>query len=130
MSAPYYSATGKRKSAIVRVWLYPRGKGRIEVNEQSLQSYFFGDLVGTVRSPITMAHLDSSCDVLARAKGGGKRGQAEAMRLAISRALLLFNPDLRTTLKHAGLLKRDPRIKERKKPGRHRARRGHQYSKR
>jgi len=130
MNLQYYIAIGKRKSAIANVRLFPRGKGKAEINGQSLQTYFYGTLADTALSPLVVANVKSMFDVAAKVMGGGKRGQAEAMRLGISKALLLHDPDLRSTLKHAGFLKRDPRVKERKKPGRHRARRGHQYSKR
>lgn len=130
MTTPYYATTGKRKSAIANVRLHPHGKGNVQINGRSLQSYFYGELIGTAVAPLAITNLKSTFDVEAKVRGGGQRGQAEAIRLGISKALLLHNPDFRTTLKHAGFLKRDPRVKERKKPGLHRARRGHQYSKR
>jgi len=126
----YYEAIGKRKTAIARVRLFPRGQGKVTVNGGDLPRYFPHGLADVVLSPLRLTHLEKQFDVSLMLMGGGVRGQAEAARHGISRALLLIDPELRLTLKHAGMLRRDPRAKERKKPGLHRARRGHQFSKR
>lgn len=128
--AAYYAAVGRRKSSVSRVRLSD-GKGQITVNGKTLNEYF-PDVFWqtTVRLPLVMVGKDKSFDVSVLANGGGVNGQAEATRHAISRALEKFDPTLRPTLKKAGLLTRDPREKERKKPGLKRARRAPQFSKR
>ncbi len=125
-----YYGTGHRKSAVARVWLKP-GSGQIQVNEKEIQTYLPQPaLVGMVRAPLEAAGLATQFDVWATAEGGGVVGQAGALRHGIARALLEYDPELRVTLKRAGLLTRDPRVKERKKWGHKRARRGFQFSKR
>lgn len=122
--------SGHRKSAIARVWLKP-GTGQIQINDKDAQAYLCHEsLVGMVRAPLEVAGVMGQFDVWATAEGGGVAGQAGALRHAIARALLEYNPELRVTLKKAGLLTRDPRVKERKKWGHKRARRGFQFSKR
>lgn len=123
-------ATGKRKSAIARVYLRP-GNGRILVNQRDFEDYF--PKVTTrnlVRQPLLLVNIGSEMDILVNVRGGGLEGQAGAVKHALSRALVSLNPELRPILKKAGFLTRDPRIKERKKYGRRGARRGCQYSKR
>jgi small subunit ribosomal protein S9 len=127
----YFYAAGKRKTAIARVRLYPKGKGLITVNGKPGNEYF--SLVtssGIINSPLKMTGLSKEFDISIKVSGGGVSAQAEAIRHGISRALLHFNDTLRTTLKKAGFLTRDARVKERKKPGLKRARRAPQFSKR
>ena len=128
-TARYY-ATGKRKNAIARVWLTP-GEGNITMNDQPLNSYV-GRLAleRIVLQPFEVVESVGRYDVRALVKGGGISGQAGAVRHGISKALVAANPDFRTMLRRLGYLTRDPRVKERKKYGRKRARRGFQFSKR
>jgi small subunit ribosomal protein S9 len=122
----YHYGLGRRKEAIATARLYP-GKGEIIVGEQPAADYFNNEsLIATLEQPIKMAGQDGKLHL----KGGGKRGQADAARLAISRALRVMSEDLHPTLKKAGFLTRDPREKERKKPGLKRARKAPQFSKR
>ena len=126
-----YYATGHRKTATAKVWLIPGGSGSIEVNRQPLPEYVQRrSLELIVTQPLALTETIGQFDVRARVLGGGKTGQAGALRHGISKALLLANPDLRPTLRRYGFLTRDPRVKERKKYGRKRARRGFQFSKR
>lgn len=126
----YFFAVGKRKTSIAHVQLYENGNGEITVNELPLKKYFFGILPERVLSPLTMTQQRQAFDVVARVAGGGKVSQSDAIRHGISRALLAFDPGLRLTLKKAGCLRRDSRIRERKKPGLKRARRAPQFAKR
>ncbi len=128
-TARYY-ATGKRKNAIARVWLTP-GEGNITMNDKPLNSYV-GRLAleRIVLQPFEVVESVGRYDVRALVKGGGISGQAGAVRHGISKALVAANPDFRTILRRLGYLTRDPRVKERKKYGRKRARRGFQFSKR
>jgi small subunit ribosomal protein S9 len=126
----YHYARGRRKEAIATVRLYP-GKGEIIVGDRPAAEYFNNaSLVNLVESPVKLAGQDQKLRVSLHLKGGGKRGQADAARLAIARALNIMSEDLHTTLKKAGLLTRDPREKERKKAGLKRARKAPQFSKR
>lgn len=120
----YYYGTGSRKTAITRVRLYP-GKGKIVINDKEI---FQPDEV--YLAPLILVGQKDKFDLSIKVKGGGLTGQKEAIRHGISRALLEFNKDLRPTLKKAGFLTRDPREKERKKPGLKRARRAPQWQKR
>jgi len=125
-------AVGKRKSAIARVYLRP-GNGRIIVNQREFADYFLKETTRNLaRQPLQLVNVGPELDILVNVMGGGGgiEGQAGAVKHALSRALVEFNPELRPILKKAGLLTRDPRIKERKKYGRRGARRGCQYSKR
>ncbi|HXF04686.1 MAG TPA: 30S ribosomal protein S9 [Blastocatellia bacterium] len=125
-----YYGTGRRKTATARVFLRP-GKGEIIVNGRRLEEYFpIERLVAEIRRPLLLTDTVNKFDVLATVGGGGIRGQAEAIRHGLARALTNFNSDLRRTLKEAGLLTRDPRVKERKKYGQKGARKRFQYSKR
>jgi small subunit ribosomal protein S9 len=127
----YYYAAGKRKTAIARVRLYPKGKGIVTVNDKPLNEYFkLLTSAGIITSPLKMTGTGKDFDISVRVSGGGISAQADAIRHGIARALLVFNDSLRTTLKKAGFLTRDSRIKERKKPGLKRARRAPQFSKR
>lgn len=127
---PYYYGLGKRKSAIARVRLFQLGEGKVTINGQKLNEYFFGTLGENSLAPLAMTEHLKNIDLQVFIEGGGKVAQSDAMRLGISRALVLMNPELRPTLKHAGFLRRDSRIKERKKPGLHGARRAPQFAKR
>ena len=126
----YFYSVGKRKTAIARVKVYQDGKGQITVNNMPLKDYFSGTQIENAQAAFIITNQKSAFDVEAHVEGGGKSAQADAIRHGISRALLLINPDLRHDLKHAGFLRRDSRVKERKKPGLHRARRAPQFSKR
>lgn len=126
----YHYARGRRKEAIATARLYP-GKGEILVGEQTAAEYFNNaTLINRVEAPIKLAGQDSKLKVSLHLSGGGKQGQADAARLAIARALNVMTEDLHTTLKKAGMLTRDQREKERKKPGLKKARKAPQFSKR
>jgi small subunit ribosomal protein S9 len=121
-------ATGKRKTAIARIYLRP-GNGRIVVNQRAFEEYFPMETTRNLaRQPLQLVAVD--VDILVNVKGGGVESQAGAIKHGLSRALVVLNPEFRPVLKKAGLLTRDPRVKERKKYGRRGARRGCQYSKR
>ena len=125
-----FYATGKRKTAVARVWL-KSGAGDIKVNNLTVEEYFgAGFLRQKIEKPFKTTETYEQYDVLATLKGGGKNAQAEALRHGISRALLEVNPEYRLTLKKTGLLTRDPRAKERKKYGQKGARAKFQFSKR
>lgn len=125
-----YLGTGRRKSAIARVILRP-GSGKIAINKFTPEEYFPSTtLQAKVRQPLLKSETDGKFDVIVLTHGGGKAGQADAVRLGIARALQEFNPELRATLKKAGYLSRDPRKHERKKYGRPGARKRFQFSKR
>jgi len=126
----YFYGLGKRKSAIARVRLFQDGAGEMTVNTQPLAKYFFSTLGENAAAPLALTDQIKKMDVQAFVEGGGKVSQSDAIRLGISRALILMDPALRATLKQAGFLRRDSRIKERKKPGLKRARRAPQFSKR
>lgn len=122
--------TGRRKSAVARVWLNP-GEGNITINGRDFKEYLGRPVLEIlVKSPLTHLELESRFDVKAYAKGGGITGQAGAIKLGISRALLEVDEELRKSLRAGGFLTRDPRVKERKKYGRKKARRGFQFVKR
>lgn len=121
---------GRRKTAVARVYL-SEGKGNITINGRELKEYFpTGNLQYIVLQPLALLGLEAQYDVKANLDGGGISGQAEAMRLAITRALMEINPESRPELKHAGFVTRDPREVERKKPGQPKARKRFQFSKR
>jgi small subunit ribosomal protein S9 len=125
-----YLGTGRRKSAIARVWLRP-GSGKIEINKRGLADYFpLQEQQACVNQPLQATETAGKFDVYALANGGGLSGQSEAVRLGIARALQNFNVELRPTLKKDGYLTRDPRKHERKKYGRPGARKRFQFSKR
>jgi small subunit ribosomal protein S9 len=130
MAEQEFIATGRRKTAVARIRL-TRGSGKIEINGRSFEEYFPTlPLQNTVLQPLQSAKVTNSYDVSINTTGGGAGGQAGAARLAISRALIQVNADLRPTLKSEGLLRRDPRMKERKKSGQPGARKRFQFSKR
>ena len=123
-------ATGRRKTSVARVRM-TAGSGKIDINGKSFEDYFpTVPLQNTVLQPLQVVKLTNSYDLLINTTGGGATGQAGAARLAISRALLLVDANLRGTLKAEGLLRRDPRMKERKKSGQPGARKRFQFSKR
>ncbi|MGI6213690.1 MAG: 30S ribosomal protein S9 [Christensenellales bacterium] len=126
-----YWGTGRRKTAIARVRLLPEGEGVIIINKKSIDEYFDLDsLKYIVHQPLTLTNTASKYDVLVNVVGGGTTGQAGAIRHGIARALEVADPSLRAQLKDAGFLTRDPRMKERKKYGLHKARKAPQFSKR
>ena len=129
-SIRYYQGTGRRKSATARVRLYP-GDGTIIVNDKPVEEYFSRkrDILH-LSEPLRVTDTQDGFDVTVKVKGGGICGQAGAVRHGIARALLEVDPNLRPTLRKSGLLTRDPRAKERKKPGLKRARKAPQYTKR
>jgi small subunit ribosomal protein S9 len=125
-----YTGTGRRKSAVARVRLVP-GEGKIIINKRDVEEYIpFETLREVIKQPLKLTQTLGSYDVLVNVQGGGFTGQAGAIRHGIARALLQVDPDFRPTLKQAGLLTRDPRMKERKKYGLKGARRAPQFSKR
>ena len=125
-----YYGTGRRKSATARVYLRP-GAGEVKVNHKPFDRYFPNETLRMIiRQPLQLTETTNKFDLVINVAGGGPAGQAGAIRHGITRALLEFNADLRPTLKHAGLVTRDPRIKERKKYGQKGARKRFQFSKR
>jgi small subunit ribosomal protein S9 len=126
----YFYSVGKRKTAIARIRLFQDGSGEVTVNGLPMKKYFAGVQIENAVAPFALADMKGRFDVEAFVIGGGKSAQSDAVRHGVSRALLLFNPDLRHVLKQAGFIRRDSRVKERKKPGLHRARRAPQFSKR
>ena len=125
----YYS-TGKRKTSVARTWLTP-GSGEITINNKSIDEYFtIESLKGMVKQPLVLTNTLESFNVKSRVVGGGVSGQAGAIRHGITRALMLADPDLRKVLKKAGFVRRDSRVKERKKYGQKGARARFQFSKR
>lgn len=124
------STTGRRKTAIARVYL-KEGKGKIVVNKKDYKDYFpIATLQYVVQQPFEITETAGKYDVQVNLDGGGIKGQAEALRLAISKALVEINPDFRPPLKAKGLMRRDPRMVERKKYGQKKARKKFQFSKR
>lgn len=125
-----FSATGRRRTAVARVWL-TEGSGQAEVNGLPFEEYLPTiPLQNELLAPFQATKLINKFDIKVKAKGGGIKGQAGAIKLAVSRALILNDPELRGALKEAGLLRRDPRMKERKKAGQPGARKAFQFSKR
>ena len=121
---------GRRKTSIARIYLQP-GKGKIDVNNRAIDDYFPSEILQTiVKQPLNTVEAEGKYDIMANVDGGGSKGQAEALRLAISRALCEIDPEFRPPLKKEGFLTRDPRMVERKKYGRRKARRRFQFSKR
>ena len=129
-SKPYFYGTGRRKSSVARVRVYP-GTGKVTINDRDIDDYFgLETLKLIVRQPLALTETADKYDVICRVSGGGVTGQAGAIRHGIARALLQSEDDVRPILKKAGLLTRDPRMKERKKYGLKGARRAPQFSKR
>ena len=128
---PYHYGTGRRKSSVARVHLFPNGTGTITINGRDIEEYFgLETLKMVVRQPLNTTNVTGKVDIVATVTGGGVTGQAGAIRHGLSRALLLVNEEYRPALKAAGFLTRDPRMKERKKYGLKAARRAPQFSKR
>ena len=128
---PYMYGTGRRKSSVARVHLFPNGTGKITINGRDIDDYFGLDTLKLiVRQPLNTVGLIDKVDIVVTVAGGGVSGQAGAIRHGISRALLLVDDSYRAPLKAAGFLTRDPRMKERKKYGLKAARRAPQFSKR
>ena len=128
--APFFYGTGRRKHSVARVRLY-QGTGKVTINDRDIDDYFGLDTLKLiVRQPLVLTENDEKFDVVCRVAGGGVTGQAGAIRHGIARALLKVNEEYRAELKKAGFLTRDPRMKERKKPGLKAARRAPQFSKR
>lgn len=124
------NAVGRRKEAVTRVFL-SKGEGKITINGKDYKTYFpLVYLQNQIEAPFKAIESANDFDVVVNATGGGVKGQAEAVKLGIARALLKVNPDYRPALKLAGLLTRDPRAVERKKPGQKKARKSFQFSKR
>jgi len=124
------NATGRRKSAVARVYLF-EGKGNITINGKDIKVYFPSELMQyVVKQPLEVLNLLGNYDVKANLDGGGVKGQAEALRLGIARALVEVNAENKPTLKANGFMTRDPREVERKKPGQPKARKKFQFSKR
>ncbi len=124
------NATGRRKTSVARVYVTP-GKGDIRVNARDLKEYFLSEIHQTlVKQPLVALKVETQYDVTINVEGGGIKGQAEAVRLGISRALVQFNAENKPTLRKEGFMTRDSRMVERKKPGRRKARRKFQFSKR
>ncbi len=121
---------GRRKTSVARLYMQP-GNGTITINKKSLDTYFPSEILQTiVKQPLTMVEEVGNYDLKVNVGGGGFKGQAEAIRLAVSRALVSINAEHRPPLKKEGFLTRDPRMVERKKYGRRKARRAFQFSKR
>ena len=130
MASVKYYGTGRRKKSIARVYLTP-GTGKITINKRDIDEYFgLETLKLIVRQPLNLTDTSDKFDIICTVTGGGVTGQAGAIRHGLSRALLVYDPELRPTLKKAGFLTRDPRMKERKKYGLKAARRAPQFSKR
>ncbi len=128
----YIYAVGKRKTAIATVRVYSNGKGEITVNDQTLAEYFKDEKkkIDVAMDALNLLNLAKNLTIVIVTKGGGKASQSEAIRLGISRALIKIDEEYKKTLRSKGFLTRDPRSKERKKPGLKKARRAPQWSKR
>ena len=130
MATTRYYGTGRRKNSVARVYLMP-GTGKVTINKKDMDEYFgFDTLKVIARQPLALTGTEDKFDVLVNVHGGGYTGQAGAIRHGIARALCEADAELRPALKKAGFLTRDPRMKERKKPGLKKARRAPQFSKR
>lgn len=130
MTPDKFHAIGRRKTSVARVYLRP-GNGRWQVNGRTLDDYFPRSVLRqAANQPLAVTESEGQWDVMVRVEGGGNRGQADAIRLGIARALVKSDEDLRGRLRAASLLTRDPRAVERKKPGRPKARKRFQFSKR
>ena len=125
-----FNPTGRRKTSVARVYL-KSGKGDIQVNARDLKEYFLSEIHQTlVKQPLVALKAENQYDVSVNVEGGGIKGQAEAVRLGVARALVLVNAENKPTLRKEGFMTRDSRMVERKKPGRRKARRKFQFSKR
>lgn len=131
MSAQYYEGIGRRKQSSARVRIFPGGTGRLVINDRDGQEYMArpGDYE-ILMQPLTVVGQERSYDISVHVMGGGITGQRDAIRLGLARALMKLDPDLKPSLRTAGLVTRDARVKERKKPGLKRARKAPTYTKR
>jgi len=130
MAITQHYGTGRRKTSVARVFLRP-GTGNVKVNGRTLENYFPNAVLRmVVHQPLALSEMLGKFDMVITVLGGGPAGQASAIRMGLSRALLSYNDQLKSMLRRAGLLTRDPRMKERKKPGQMGARRRFQFSKR
>ncbi len=130
-TTPYYYGTGRRKTAVARVWMHANGKGLIFINGKRMEDYFpYFEWQEIVKSPLVETANEAKFDIDIKVYGGGPKAQSEAVRLGIARALLTFDEGLKKALRAKGYLTRDSRAKERKKAGLKRARRAPQWSKR
>ncbi len=126
----YTRTLGRRKEAVAQIRM-THGTGKIMVNDKPVEVYFpHEEWVRVIKSPFVLVGMEDKFDVTVKTNGGGVRGQADSLRLAIARALIVYNPDFRASLKKQGMLARDARVKERKKYGKKKARRSPQWSKR
>ncbi|HET8846099.1 MAG TPA: 30S ribosomal protein S9 [Ktedonobacteraceae bacterium] len=132
MKGEYYYGMGRRKTAVARVRLFPNGDGNVVVNGKNSRAYFGQReaLTSTVIAPLRLLEIADQYNMTVRVVGGGSSGQAGAIRHGLARALVRLNPEWKPALRKAGFLTRDPRMKERKKPGLKRARKAPQYTKR
>lgn len=127
----YYEGVGRRKTATARVRIWPEKKREFTVNGKKIEEFFSSaELIKKAKSPLEIFNIGSNFGVTVQVKGGGVTGQGEAIRHGLSRALAQYNPDWRPKLSKKGFLTRDPRMKERKKPGLKKARRAPQWGKR
>lgn len=127
----HFYGTGRRKKSVARIRLIPGGTGMVKINDREIDAYFgLETLKVIVKQPLTLTNTENKFDVVAKVVGGGYTGQAGAIRHGIARALVRASEELKPTLKKAGFLTRDPRMKERKKYGLKKARRAPQFSKR
>jgi small subunit ribosomal protein S9 len=128
----YYYGMGRRKTAVARVRLFPNGDGSITINGKEIEAYFGTREThqSTIAAPFRALDINNTFTMTVRVVGGGTSGQAGAIRHAVARALVRMNPEVKASLRKAGYLTRDPRMKERKKPGLKRARKAPQYTKR
>ncbi|MBI4438064.1 30S ribosomal protein S9 [Candidatus Uhrbacteria bacterium] len=130
-TSKYIEALGRRKAAIARVRMTHGGTGKIVINGRGLEKYLpLITLRDSVQAPLKETGMEGAFDISVKVEGGGARGQADSIRLGIARGLLNFNPEFRSVLKKLGMLTRDARVRERKKPGKKSARRSPQWSKR
>jgi len=131
MSVQYYEGVGRRKTSTARVRLFPNGNGNVVINDKPAKEFLprEGDLERALK-PLQEAGMAQYYNVSVHVQGGGITGQTDAIRMGLARALLKINPDLRSAMRKGGFLTRDPRVKERKKPGLKRARKAPTYTKR
>lgn len=131
MTEKYFYATGKRKTSVAQVRLFPNGEGKVEINGQPAEKYFtVNTAMGTILEPLKIVEQDKNVNVVVRVEGGGTTGQAQAIRHGIAKSLLELDEKFRPVLKRKGFLTRDARRVERKKPGLKKARRSPQWAKR
>jgi small subunit ribosomal protein S9 len=131
MADQYYYSTGKRKSSVAKVRLYPNGEGKVQVNGKDAQDYFtVNTAMGTIMEPLKAVEQEKNVNLVVEVEGGGTTGQAQAIRHGVAKSLLVMDETFRPALKRKGFLTRDARKVERKKPGLRKARRSPQWAKR